>query len=137
MNEEEYDDITSFIKEKVATEYNNKIKKVMIIEQKKYMERLKMRKDQVQVMSLINLESELPELKVSEAQYLKAIDKPLIDSNMVASRVREEFENAFAYTKSKQALAKYTSHVSTLIDLYDFTCQRNKKYAKKLQKAKK
>ena len=98
MNEEEYDDITSFIKEKVATEYNNKIKKVMIIEQKKYMERLKMRKDQVQVMSLINLESELPELKVSEAQYLKAIDKPLIDSNMVASRVREEYENAFAYT---------------------------------------
>lgn len=67
MNEEEYDDITSFIKEKVSTEYNNKIKKVMIIEQKKYMERLKMRKDQVQVMSLINLESELPELKVSEA----------------------------------------------------------------------
>jgi hypothetical protein len=98
MNEEEYDDITSFIKEKVSTEYNNKIKKVMIIEQKKYMERLKMRKDQVQVMSLINLESELPELKVSEAQYLKAIDKPLIDSNMLAARVKEEYENAYAYT---------------------------------------
>jgi len=98
MNEEENDDITSFIKEKVSTEYNNKIKKVMIIEQKKYMERLKMRKDQVQVMSLINLESELPELKVSEAQYLKAIDKPLIYSNMVFTRVKEEYENAYAYT---------------------------------------
>lgn len=91
MNEEEYDDITSFIKEKVAKEYNNKIKKVMIIEQKKYMEKLKMRKDQVQVMSLINLESELPELKIAEVQYLKAIDKPLVDLDMVAERVKEEY----------------------------------------------
>ena len=32
MNEKEYDDITSYIKEKVETEYNKKIKKVMIIE---------------------------------------------------------------------------------------------------------
>jgi hypothetical protein len=91
MNEEEYDDITSFIKEKVAKEYNIKIKKVMIIEQKKYMEKLKMRKDQVQVMSLINLESELPELKIAEVQYLKAIDKPLVDLDMVAERVKEEY----------------------------------------------
>jgi hypothetical protein len=91
MNEEEYDDITSFIKEKVAKEYNIKIKKVMIIEQKKYMEKLKMRKDQVQVMSLINLESGLPELKIAEVQYLKAIDKPLVDLDMVAERVKEEY----------------------------------------------
>ena len=91
MNEEEYDDITSFINEKVAKEYNIKIKKVMIIEQKKYMEKLKMRKDQVQVMSLINLESELPELKIAEVQYLKAIDKPLVDLDMVAERVKEEY----------------------------------------------
>ena len=66
MNNEEYEDITGYIKEKVATEYNNKIKKIMIMEQKKYVNRLKMRKDQVQVMSLINLETEVPELKVSE-----------------------------------------------------------------------
>jgi hypothetical protein len=49
-----------------------------------------MRKDQVQVMSLINLESELPELKIAEVQYLKAIDKPLV-LDMVAERVKEEY----------------------------------------------
>jgi hypothetical protein len=75
MNNEEYEDITSYIKIKVELEYNNKIKKPMIIEQKKYISKLKMRKDQVQVLSLINLETEAPELKIAEKQYMKAISK--------------------------------------------------------------
>lgn len=57
-----------------------------------------MRKDQVQVMSLINLETELPQLKISEAQYLDAVDKPGVEYDMVAKKVKEEYENAFAYS---------------------------------------
>jgi hypothetical protein len=45
MNNEEHVEITSHIKDQVTTEYNNKIKKIMISEQKKYMQKLKMRKD--------------------------------------------------------------------------------------------
>ena len=45
MNNQEYVEITSFIKNNVKIEYNNKIKKPMIFEQKKYIQKLKMRKD--------------------------------------------------------------------------------------------
>jgi hypothetical protein len=45
MNNPEYIDITSYLKTNIANTYNYKIRNIMIDEQVKYMNRLKMRKD--------------------------------------------------------------------------------------------
>jgi hypothetical protein len=78
------------------------------------------------------LETDLPELKVAEEQYMKAIETKPVDLGIVTTAVRQEYENSLCYVQCKKRLTAYTSHVNTLIDLYDYSCQTNKKLRKKI-----
>lgn len=65
LAEPEYEDIAKFIKTQIKGEYSKKIDQVMQEEQTKFIEKLKSRKDQVQIISVIDLKTEMAQFRKS------------------------------------------------------------------------
>ena len=60
FNDDEFKELTFHIKESVKFEFIEKFQRTMQAEQVRYMDRMKVRKNKNQVVSIVNLEENLP-----------------------------------------------------------------------------